>query len=585
MDVPALTRVLSSCRRAAVWLLVFSLAINLLILASPIYMMQIFDRVLSSGRMETLLFLTVIAGVAVIFMGAIEIVRGQFMQRAGRWLVLRLAPEVIEATMRSSQLGNHNGAQPLRDLASVRTTIVSPSISALFDAPWAPIFILVIFFLHPWLGGIAVGAAVLLMILALLNELAARRPLKEASRLVIGNTYAVDAALRNAEAIHAMGMLPNFLVRYARTNDESLHQLVQAGDRNAAMVGISKALRIFVQILILGTGAYLVLGVELTPGGMIAASILLGRALAPVEQLIGAWKQLVGARQAWGRLDELFYALPPRPKTMPLAAPEGRLSCERVVYAVPQRERPILGGIDLTVGPREALSIVGPSAAGKSSLCKILVGAWRPTGGHVRLDGADVYTWDAAQLGRFLGYLPQDVGLFGGSIIDNIARLAPDPNPTAVIEAAKIAGVHDMILALPNGYETEIGEGGAFLSGGQRQSIGLARAFYGRPRLIVLDEPNTSLDANGEEKLLRAIMTAKGWGASVVIVSHQPRMMLRSVDKLLLLRDGVQHGFGPRDKVLSQLRAVRLASQDGTAVEAVEAQTGVRNGRTGQSKR
>jgi PrtD family type I secretion system ABC transporter len=418
---------------------------------------------------------------------------------------------------------------------------------------------LVILALHPWLGIIAIGAAVILFVLALINEMAARRPLKEANRLAIGNTYAVDAALRNAEAVQAMGMLPNFIDRHATDTDESLRQLVRAGDRNATMVGIAKALRVLIQILILGAGAFLVLAGELTAGGMIAASILLGRALAPIEQMIGVWKQMVAGRDAWGRLKTLLRTLPPDQKPMNLPAPKGVVSCEQVGYAVPQREQPILMGIDFTVEPGQALGIVGPSAAGKSSLCKILVGAWKPTRGHARLDGGDVSLWDPSRLGKYIGYLPQDVELFSGTVKDNIARLSPQLDEAAVIEAAMAADVHDMILALPKGYDTDIGEDGAFLSGGQRQRIGLARAFYGKPKLIVLDEPAASLDSRGEEALLRAIDTAKGWGSTVVMVAHKLRL-LRSADKLLLLHEGQQQAFGPKDDIIGQLRLVRPAT-------------------------
>jgi ATP-binding cassette subfamily C protein/ATP-binding cassette subfamily C protein EexD len=289
---------------------------------------------------------------------------------------------------------------------------------------------------------------------------------------------------------------------------------------------------------------------------MIAASILLGRALAPVEQAIGAWRQMVSGRDAWGRLRRLLEKLPPPANTMPLPAPKGRLTCEQVIFVPRGRDKPVLNGVSFTLESGEALGIIGPSAAGKSTLCKILVGSWQPTRGHARLDGADLFTWPADQLGPYVGYLPQDVELFGGTVRDNIARLSAVPDPEAVIDAAMIAGVHEIILRLPNGYETEIGEGGCFLSGGQRQRIGLARALYRRPRLIVLDEPNASLDTEGEESLMAAMARAKEWGASVVIVAHRPRI-LRPVDKLLLLRDGRGEMFGSRDEVLAKLMSKR----------------------------
>jgi PrtD family type I secretion system ABC transporter len=311
-------------------------------------------------------------------------------------------------------------------------------------------------------------------------------------------------------------------------------------------------------MLILAAGAYLVIESELTSGGMIAASILLGRALAPVEQTIGAWKGMMTARDAYERLKRLLERLPPPAMPMPLPAPKGRLSCEQVVYVPRGRDKPVLNGATFALEPGEALGIIGPSAAGKSTLCKILVGSWQPTRGAVRLDGADLFAWPAEQLGPHVGYLPQDVELFGGTVKDNIARLAADPDPEQVVEAAMTAGVHEIILRLPNGYETEIGERGSHLSGGQRQRIGLARALYGKPRLIVLDEPNASLDTEGEESLMKAMALAKAWGGTVIIVAHQPRV-LKPVDKLLLLRDGRSEMFGPRDEVLAKLMPARPA--------------------------
>ncbi|HSO42366.1 MAG TPA: ATP-binding cassette domain-containing protein, partial [Rhodospirillales bacterium] len=313
-------------------------------------------------------------------------------------------------------------------------------------------------------------------------------------------------------------------------------------------------------ILILGTGAYLVLRNELTPGGMIAASILLGRALAPVEQGIGSWKAFLAARDSWSRLKRLLESLPPPPETMPLPPPKGQVSCEQLAFVQQGRDQPILAGVTFALQPGEALGIIGPSAAGKSTLCKLLVGTWQPSRGHVRLDGAEIFRWPSEQLGPYIGYLPQDVELFNGTIMENIARLRRDADPEAVVEAATAAGVHEMILRLPQGYETDIGEGGCMLSGGQRQRIGLARALYGKPCLIVLDEPNASLDGEGENALVTAIQTAKGWGATVVLVAHAPKI-LAPVDKLLLLQEGQMRLFGPRDDVLAKLGAVPVPAE------------------------
>ena len=547
--------VVSSCRGALVWLLLFSLGINLLILASPIYMMQVFDRVLASGRIETLLFLTLIAGIAMLTMGLLETARGRFLLRVGNWLDHRLSDEIIASALGARLAGLSGSAQSLRDLATVRGTLSSPAINAFVDAPWVPAFILIIWLMHPLLGLIALVAALILAAVALTNEILSRQALSRAGRLSLAATQSVDSALRNAEVIQAMGMLPALLSRYGHTNARALAAQQRAGDCSAALIGFSKSLRIYVQILILGGGAWLVLRGELTSGGMIAASILLGRALAPLEQSIGAWKQLVGARDAWRRLRRLLADQPRRTPGTPLPAPKGALNCDQITFVPPGSGRPVLRNISFNVSAGEVLGVIGPSASGKSTLCKILTGTWQPTRGHARLDAADIHMWPPDALGPHVGYLPQDVELFAGTITENISRLAQESNPAAVVAAARQAGVHEMILSLSQGYDTEIGEGGSFLSGGQRQRIGLARALYEQPKLIVLDEPNAGLDAVGEEALVEAILAAKTWSSTVVVVAHQPSI-LRAVDQLLLLRDGQLIAVGPRDQILRKLKAI-----------------------------
>jgi PrtD family type I secretion system ABC transporter len=557
----ALQDALKECRSALVAVAVFSFGINLLILTSPLYMLQIYDRVLGSGRVETLVFLTLIAGVAVLVMGLLEAVRGHIVGRIGRWLDNRLAPELIGVSMRGALGGVSLGAQPLRDLSQIRAFLAGPAVNAVFDSPWVPVFIVVIWWMHWALGVFALAAATVLFLIAVVSEYTCRQPLRAAARLSIGTHQKAEAAIRNADVFQAMGMLPGFLVNWNQRNDETLKLQLKAGDRSAMLLGTSKFVRIFVQILILGLGAYFVLQGEMTAGGMIAASILLGRALAPVEQAIGGWRTFVNARDAYDRLRQLLEHLPPLPETMPLPPPSGRLSCEGVIYVPRGQDTAVLQGVSFALDAGEALGIIGPSAAGKSTLCKILVGSWAPTRGHARLDGADLFKWNPAELGPYIGYLPQDVELFGGSVKDNIARLHPTPHPSAVVDAAQTAGVHEMILRFAQGYETEIGEGGSFLSGGQRQRIGLARALYGRPRLIVLDEPNASLDSEGEESLIRAINAAKEWGATVVLVAHNPRI-LGPVDKILFLRDGRVEAFGPREEMFEKLRVRRVAATD-----------------------
>ena len=552
--------VVRSCLRALVWLLLFSLGINLLILASPIYMMQVFDRVLASGRFETLIFLTVIAGIAVFVMGIVETARGRFLIRVGNWLDHRLSGHVIASALTARLAGHAGSAQPLRDLATLRSTMASPSVNAVIDTPWVPAFIVIIWLMHPLLGLIALGAAIVLFAVALVNELVSRNALRRAGQFSIAATQSVESALRNAEVIQALGMLPALLGRYGDTNAKALTSQRQAGDRGAAMVGLSKSLRLFVQIVILGSGAWLVLQGQLTSGGMIAASILLGRALAPVEQSIGAWRQLVGARDAWQRLTRLLAEVPPQAKGMSLPVPQGELACQQMTFVPAGNENPILRDITFDLAAGEVLGIIGPTAAGKSSLCKVVTGAWKPTRGHARLDGADISSWHADELGAHLGYLPQDVELFAGTVSENIARLAQEPDAAAVVAAAKTAGVHDIILSLSKGYDTEVGEAGSFLSGGERQRVGLARAFYGRPTLIVLDEPNASLDSAGEEALVEAILAAKEWESTVLLVTHQPSILL-SVDKLMVLQEGRIQAFGPRDEILNKLRQAPAPAQ------------------------
>lgn len=545
--------VVSTCRRAGLWLVLFSLGINLLVLAAPIYMMQVSDRVLSSGRTETLIFLTLIAAFAAVVMGVIEVARGQFLIRIGNWLDRNLSDQVIRSVLAMRLVGHGVSAQPLRDIATVRTALASPAVSALIDAPWVLGFIVVIWLLHPMLGLVALASATTLFIVALVNELASRKDLGTAGRLSIETTQFAESVVRNAEVVQALGMIPGLLRRYEKSNGDALVAQQRAGDRSAVLIGLSKSFRLLVQILILGAGAALVLRGELTSGGMIAGSILLGRALAPVEQSIGGWKQMVGAREAWQRLLRLFAEAPRREEAMPLPEPVGDLAFQQVTYVPPGNGRPILQGVTFDLPAGQVLGVIGPSAAGKSSLCRVITGVWKPTRGNARLDGADIARGHGNDLGRHIGYLPQNVELFAGTVAENIARMATDPDPLLVLDAARQAGVHEMILSLPSGYDTLLSDSGASLSGGQRQRIGLARAFYGRPQLVVLDEPNTNLDADGEAALVEALGEAKSRGSTIVLVTHQLGI-LRMVDSLLMLEGGMVAAFGPRDKILSQLR-------------------------------
>ena len=575
LSATPLDRALARLRPTVLAVAGFSLAINLLMLVSPLYMMQVFDRVLGSGHAETLLWLTVIAGIALLCLGALETVRGRLLSRAAAWLDGRMAGWLIAGGHAGGLAGRSLGTQPLRDLEQLRGFLGGTGMNPIFDAPWAPVFIAVIWMLHPWLGLLALGSAILLFLLALANELATRGPLKTAGRQRMAALTRCGAALRNAEVVQALGLLPRIVRRWEGDAAPAATAQQTASDVGSLILGTTRFVRLFVQVGILGIGAYLVLQGQLTSGGMIAGSILLGRALAPFEQAVSAWKGFVGARASYHRLQTLLRAAPAPQRTMALPPVRGRVTVEAASFVPPGSDRPVLRQVGFALEPGEALAVIGPSASGKSTLCRLLVGVWPPSAGHVRLDGADVTSYGREELGRQIGYLPQDVELFDGTVRDNIARLADPPDGTAsdetasdeaasdesasdesVIEAAMRAGAHDLILHLPQGYDTRVGEGGAILSGGQRQRIALARALYGRPRLLVLDEPAASLDQEGEAALMAALATAKEDGTTIVLVAHRPSQLAQT-DRILVLRQGAVEQFGPRDEILQRVTGPR----------------------------
>jgi PrtD family type I secretion system ABC transporter len=539
------------CRFVLLAVAVVSLFVNVLMLTVPLYMLQIYSRVLVSRSEETLIYLSIVAVGALLVVAALDFTRSRILVHLSAWLENRLGPEVLPPAISQQLQSQTYGVQALRDVSQVRQFMASPGIFSLFDAPWVPVYLFVIYLLHPLLFTIAVIGALMLFALALANELATRKPLKAANAQNVGALRKTAAAARNAEVIEAMGLMPGITRRWLSDNQSALQQQMLASDRAGLILTASKFSRLVLQVTMLGVGGYLVLRYELTPGGMIAGSIILSRALQPVEQAIGTWKSLLAARSAYSRLDTFMTQMQQRPAEMSLPQPQGHLNVEKVVITPPGGQKPVLKGVSFALAAGESLAIIGPSAAGKSTLARLIVGAWRPNHGAVRLDGADVYSWERVDFGRHVGYLPQDVELVEDTIEDNIARLG-EPDPAAVVAAAQQAGVHEMILRLPDGYRTQIGEGGALLSGGQRQRIGLARALYGGPRLIVLDEPNASLDSEGEDDLLRAMALLKSDGATVVLIAHRPSMVSQ-VDKILFLRDGLVELFGPRDEVLPQL--------------------------------
>jgi len=531
---------------------IFSLFLNLLILVSPLYMFQVFDRVLTSGRTETLVFLTLIAVAGIALYGALEGVRAFLLARISHWMERRLSREVLEQS-----LSEASRAGLLREFLQVQNFVGSPSVAPFFDAPWVPVFLFVMWLLHPWLGFLALGAAIVLAALTLINESATRKKFQDAQRGQGGILTSLSQAARNNEVIAAMNMGPALSERLGAPLDKAQDGLRSAADIAGFILGLIKFIRLSVQIGVMGLGAYLVLRGELSPGGMIAGSIILGRALAPIEQAIGAWRGFVGARSSYARLKEAFDSARPESERTMLPDPQGQLTVEDVSFAPPGTNKPILKRISFGVGPGQVVGIVGPSAAGKSMLCRLITGVWFPQTGAVRLDGAEINHWNREQLASALGYLPQDVELFAGSVKDNIARMGTAEDE-AVIAAAKLAGAHEMILKLPDGYDTFVGADGSALSAGQRQRVGLARALYGEPKLLVLDEPNSNLDEDGEQALLGAIVQMKQRGTAIVIVAHR-RTILQVVDLLLLLREGAVERFGPRDDVLKAVQADRAA--------------------------
>lgn len=531
----------------------FSLFVNLLMLVPTFYMLQVYDRVVATGSHSTLLMLTLILILLVLTMGVLEWVRSRIMVRLSTRLDLALGGRLYDASFKQALTsgGMQASAQPLNDLTGLRQFITGNGLFAFFDAPWLPIYLAVMFLFHPWYGWFAVACALVLVALAYLNERLTNATLLEANKQNLAATAFTQKNLRNAEVVESMGMLGMLRKRWQGMNREVLALQGVASDRGGGITACSKTFRLLVQSLILGLGAYLAIEQEITPGLMIAGSVLLGRALAPIDQMIGAWKGFSAARGQYARLNELLDAVAAEPERMPLPAPRGEVSAENLVVTPPGGVKPVLVGLNFQVAVGDAVGIIGPSASGKSTLARALLGIWPATQGKMRLDGADVFAWRREDLGPHLGYLPQDVELFEGSINENIARFG-EVDPVAVVEAARLAGVHELILKLPEGYDTVIGATGGGLSGGQRQRIGLARAVYRRPQLIVLDEPNSNLDEVGERALSEAILKLKQAGCTLFVITHRPSV-LNTVDKLMVIRDGALMMFGPRDQVLAEL--------------------------------
>ncbi len=547
---------------------VFSFAINLLMLSVPLYTLNLFDRVLTSQSMETLSLLTVAVVAALCFLGILEILRSRIMVRISVWLDQLLGPILMRHGIQRTPLSHDPGhMESLRDLSTLRSFVSGNGAFQFFDAPWVPIYVLVIFLMHPLLGLLALVGASLLFGIALLNEAATRKPLVEAGKQSIEVQSGVERSARNAEAVEAMGMLQHVEARWSEGNARVLSLQTLASDRAGLLAGITKTLRLGIQVAVMGVGVYLAVHKQITPGVMIAASIMLGRALAPVEQMIGTWRGFVAARESYNRINSALSNPVGRRTATNLPEPLGYLAVGDATCVPPGAQVPSVYALNFDLKPGEALGVIGPSAAGKSSLARMMVGVWQPRSGHIRLDDADTYQWNRDDFGQYVGYLPQDVELFGGTVKENIARMAVDISDADVIAAAQKAGCHQLILKLPQGYDTEIGPGGVTLSAGQRQRIALARALYGNVRLLVLDEPNANLDDEGDRALMNALRRVREQGITTVIVSHRPSV-LSTVDKLLLMRDGRMVAFGSRDEVLEGVRASNVTPLRRTAKQS-----------------
>jgi len=542
-----------ACREHVMFAGLFSAAINLLLLTPIIYMLTVYDRVVSSGSLSTLAMLTLLMVALLLAVGGFEWVRSMMLIGFSNKIEENLQKRISDATFKRSLLtgGMVNNAQPINDLNSLRQFASSNGLFAFFDAPWFPIYIFVMFLFHPWFGAAGIFSAAVMVALAVANNAATNETLKDANEKAVQSSSYFQSSLRNAEVVEAMGMSEDLAKKQNLLNEAVIEGQTRASARAGALNGLSKSFRLIMQSLLLGLGAFLALRQEISPGMMIAGSLLLGRALAPIDMLVATWKNYSAAISQYNRLRELLTKIPSESPRMTLPSPQGDLLLETVAVVPPGGRNTVVTGVSFQLEAGEMLGVVGPSASGKSTLVRAILGIWPTYAGKVRLDGADISAWDRIELGSHIGYLPQDIELFDGTIAENISRFR-DSDSSMIVDAAKLAGVHDLILRLPQGYDTIIGSSGGILSGGQRQRIALARAVFGNPKLLVLDEPNSNLDDHGEKELVNALQRIKAGGCSAIVVTNRT-LILQCVDKLLVLKDGVSAGFGPRDEILSAL--------------------------------
>ena len=544
----------SACRGAFLGMALFSALINILYLTGSFYMLQVYDRVIPSRSVPTLLALSFLAAVLFAGQAALDYFRGRILLYMARSLDERLSPRIFQLVMQLPMTGRGAslGQQPIRDLDQVRGFLAGGGPLGLFDLPWMPFYLAICFLFHPWIGIAAIGGAIMLVTLTVCAEVFTKKPITEATQFGAARIGLMETGRRNAEVVAALGMGGRMAADWEQANQKHLDAQERASGVSGALSAYSKAARAALQSGILGLGAFLVIHGEASSGVIIASSIMTSRALAPVEQVIAQWKSFGAARQSWKRLVDLFNNFPEPVDPLPLEKPRESLAVEGLVLTPPGVQRVVVANLSFELKAGSALGVIGPSASGKSSLARALVGVWRPQRGSVRLDGAALNQWSQEGLGRHIGYLPQDVELFPGTIARNIARFEVNPDPDAVIRAAQQAGVHDMIVHLPDGYDTRLGDGGIALSGGQRQRIALARALYGDPFLVVLDEPNSSLDIDGEQALTKAILNVRERGGIAVVMAHRPSA-LATVDLVLAMANGEAKAFGPRDEVLRKV--------------------------------
>ena len=572
---------LKACRESFLSVGFFSFFINALMLVPTFYMLQVYGRVITSGSLTTLSMLTLIMTGLVITLGCLEWTRSRIMVRVSNRLDMLLSRQVYKASFKRAleSGGMDASAQPLNDLTGLRQFLSGNGLFAFFDAPWLPIYIAVMFMFHPWFGWVATGSALLLLLLAFVNERLTGPTLAQANKKHIGASLYTTKNLRNAEVIESMGMLETLMDRWWTRQKNVLLLQSRASDKGAMISTLSRSFRILVQSLILGLGAYLAVDHQVGAGLVFAGSVLLGRALAPIDLIIGSWKGFIAARSQYARLNAILASQQAQPERMSLPAPKGDVQVENLTVAAPGSNIAIIKNISFSVPAGCVVGIIGPSAAGKSTLARALLGIWAPLQGVVRLDGADISAWDKHELGPHIGYLPQDIELFEGSVSDNIARFTR-VDSEKVILAATTAGVHDMILLLPDGYDTVIGGDGVVLSGGQRQRIGLARALYGSPRLIILDEPNSNLDEVGDRALIAALHRIRLSGATLFVITHRTNIVSQ-LDRLMVMSNGGLSLFGPRELVLTELNAQQAPKQ---TMQAETAMAAVANGKDGSDE-